>query len=282
MTESTAELTAEEKAALEGLNLDPGTWEDPKQTFRGIVMVSEIGFASEEYRAATEFRPAITEPLPQWNYRIRRLDAQRSELDGSIGEVFYYGGHDLKKFNARANDGQGGLVPLSARYPKEWFISTENKKVFNTIHPPENLIGKIAMWDYYQTKAFGSVTAKRVLVPASILPPDYTYTGEKVTFQAREKEGEAGVEASADGVAQNGTATNGTAMLSIEQAKAILPALLVGQKRDDPASIIAAIPAEARLPEVLSGVATQDLLKEFVEEGTIVIAEDGLIGVGAN
>ena len=267
-------MTEEEKNLFAGINIDPETWEDPKQSFPGEIVTSEFRMASDKYRAETEFRPAITEDLPQWNLVVRRLDAIRQELDGSHGDVIYYGGVDLKRWRATANDGQGGLVPLSSRYPKEWFITTAYKNVFGTVHPPDVLTGKKAQFDYYPTKAFGTVTARRVLVPANVLAPDYEFTGDKHTFIARERDDENPATEGTDVPSTGGS----TDLLSKEEAMALLPPLFVGLKIDAVADLIEAMPKNVRLPELLNAVATGDLVKQLQADGKLTIdADTGII-----
>jgi hypothetical protein len=272
-----AEATAE-KGLFAGISIDPATWEDPKQTFPGEIITSEFRLATEEYRAETEYRPAITEDLPQWDLRIKRLDAIRVELDGSHSDVIYYGGIDMVRYNARTNDGRGGLVPISSRYPKEWDITNAHKKLFGTVQPPEVLIGKLAMFDFFQTRAYGTVTAKRVLLPASVLPPDWTFDGEKIVFTARERDEDAPVDSGAGAPSTDGSAS----LLPEVEALALIPAAINGQKATDVAGIIAAIPQNARLPNVVNGIATQELLEELKTQGKIAINGDGVIeAVGA-
>ena len=254
-----------------GINIDPASWEDPKQSFPGEIVTSEFRMASDKYREATQFRPAITEPLPQWNLIVKRLDATRQKLDASYGDVIYYGGVDMKRFSARANDGKGGLVPLSSGYPKEWEITNCYKKTFGTVQPPTVLVGKKAMFDFYATRSYGSVSARRILLPASILPPDYAFVGEKVVFIERERE---------DGdKAEAVTSPNGaTDLLSEADAMELIPSLLVGQRADDIAALIEVLPQNARLPNILTAVATGDLLKQLEAEGKLTIDATGLIG----
>jgi hypothetical protein len=265
-----AEATAD---VFSGISIDPATWEDPKQTFPGEIITSEFRLATEEYRAETEYRPAIAEDLPQWDLRIKRLDAVRVELDGSHADVVYYGGIDMVRHNARVNEGRGGLVPISSRYPKEWEITNAHKKVFGTVQPPAVLVGKLAMFDFYQTKAYGTVTAKRVLLPVSVLPPDWTFDGERIVFTARERDEDAPVD-SGEGAPSAGGSVN---LLPETEALALIPAAINGQKKDDVAGVIAAIPQHARLPNIVNGVATQELFKELEAAGEITINGDGVI-----
>ncbi len=262
---------AEATDPFAGVNIDPATWEDPKQSFPGEIVITEFRMASDKYRAKTEFRPAITEELPQWDLRVKRLDATRQMLDGSYEDSFYYGGFDLKKWNVRVNDGAGGLVPLSSRYPKEWFITTAYKNVFGTVHPPTVLLGKKAMFDFYPAKAFGTVTARRVLVPASILAPDFEFTGEKVIFKEREKEDGDATEGTDAAVSSNGAVE----LLSHEAAMELIPALVVGLKAGDVAGIIEKLPQNLRLPEILTEIATQDLWARF--DGKLTVNTEGVL-----
>src|SRR3989304_44466 len=112
-----------------GVSIEPGTWVEPKQTFPGIVVVSRYRLASDEYKKATQFRPAIADPLPQWEFRVERLDARLLLPDGSQAPAIRYGGVDLRKWSNR----EQALVPISSAYAKEWFIVNESRKVFGKL-----------------------------------------------------------------------------------------------------------------------------------------------------
>lgn len=278
MTDEQTEEQKNIRDILGDFSLDPATWEDPKETFPGEITASSFRLASEEYRVKTQFRPAITEELPQWDLRVKRLDAVRTELDGSQSDVYYYGGVDLKVFNPKANNGAGGLAPLSSRNQKSWSIINAHKQVFGTIQPPESLVGKIATFDFFRTKAYGTVTARRVLLPTAVLPPDFTFVGDKITFIARERDDDPATEGG-DAVPEGGTA----GLLGIDEAMGLIPNAIAGQNTNDVAGVIGAIPQNARLPDIVNRVATQDLQKDLAASGAIVIDESsGVISVGPN
>ena len=164
---------------------------------------------------------------------------------------------------------------MSSRYPKEWFITNAYKDVVGTVHPPDVLAGKKAQFDYYPTKAFGTVTARRILVPATVLAPDFEFTGEKHIFIAREREDENPATEGTDIPATGGS----TDLLSDADAMALLPGLFVGQKSDDVAGLIAVMPQNTRRPEILNAVATGDLVKPLQADGKLTIdTVTGVIG----
>ncbi|KKN72478.1 hypothetical protein LCGC14_0409820 [marine sediment metagenome] len=265
-----------------GISIDPATWEDPKETFPGEIIISEFRLADERYRKESLYRPEITEDLPQWNVQVKRLDAIRHELDGAQTDVLYGSGPfdaiDMKKFNVHVNDGRGGLVPISSRYPKEWRVTNAYKNVFGTVQPTSVLVGKKAMFDYYQKLAVGTITISRVLEPVSVLPPEFAFDGEKVVFQARARQEDVPADGSTEGVPPS--SEGAVTLLDEQTAIDLLPNLLAGQKVDDVAGIIAALPQNVRLPVVLNGIATQELLKELQGQGAITIdAKSGVMGI---
>jgi len=252
-----------------GVSVDPATWVDPKETFPGIIEVSRKRWASDEYKKETEFRPAITDPLPQWDIRVRRLDAELVLPDGSKVPAIRYGGIDLKKYSAR----EQALVPISSRFPKEYWIANEWKRVFGKIEPTETLEGKYAMFDFYPSKSFGgSMPARNVLVPVSVLPPDYQYTGEVRLITVRER-------AETEGATEATTPSATEPELSADEAQTALLPYLVGKNRNDPASIITSLPPELRLAGILTSLATGDLIKDLQAAGTIEVATDGTISL---
>ncbi len=186
-----------------GVSIDPATWEDPKETFPGIVEVSTKRWASEKYLESKTFWEGfnpIGARLPQWDLRVRRLDALFVLPDGEQVPAFRYGGVDLKKWSNRERK----FADLSSRYHKEWYIVSEWKRIFGRVEPPETLVGRMAMFDFYRSKSFpgSSMPSTNVLVPSSLLPPTYTFTGEVRLIQvpAREAEGtEAATESEGDG-----------------------------------------------------------------------------------
>lgn len=271
MTEFTSEeLEGISKEIAAGVSIDPATWEDPKQTFPGVVEVSHYRYASDEYRAATQFRSAIPDPLPQWDLRVRRLDAVLLLPDGSQVAAFRYGGIDLKKWVEREHR----LVLVSSRFPKEWFIASEWKRVFGQVSPPENLVGRKAIFDFYPTKGFGgSMPARNVLVPVQVLPPDYEFTGETQIIPVREKGDDGSTPATVSVAPSDEDASaSGTVPASFD-----LVAFLTGKNRNDPATIISSLPVDLRQPGIVSGLATGSLIDALSKDGQISIADDGTI-----
>lgn len=254
--------------ALGNITIDPATWVEPKETFPGKVTESTYRLASEEYKAATEFRPAITDALPQWSVRVERLDLIARRPDGSQSPWVYYGGIDLKRWSNR----EKRIVPVNSRFPKEWFTISAWKAIFGTIHPPEQLVGKFAMFDWYETKSFGSVLAKRVLVPSLLLPPDYLYPEEpRIVDIRREEETEEQPEVS----------TNGPTPVGVTQDQALeilATTYLPGRNANDRGGLISQLPAELQgNPVVIGGLADGTLVKKFQEQGRITVDETGVI-----
>lgn len=271
MTEAEATaLTAEQEAALAGVNIDPATWEEPKITFPGVVIVSTYVLAQENYVKENKFRRAITEPWPQWDFRVERLDAIRVETDGSQGPSIFYGGIDLRKYNQEAD----ALVPISSRNGKEFFVTNEHKKVFGTTHPPEVLIGRKAMFEYYQVKTINGWPYNKVLVPTEVLAPDYEFTGEKRLIKAREKtEDDGGNNVGSEDAIQSTVET-----LSEEEAIVAVVQALDGLDTNDSSAIgtlIADLPGEVRVGAVVSKLATGQFVTEQLEAGTLTKDANG-------
>ena len=215
-----------------GVSIEPGTWAEPKQTFPGIVVISRYRLASDDYKKATQFRPAIADPLPQWEFRVERLDARLLLPDGSQAPAGRYGGVDLKKWSNREN----ALVAISSAYAKEWFIVSESKRVFGKLEPPDALVGKKAMFDFYPTKTFGgSIPSRNVLVPTELLPPDYEFKGEIQIIQVRARDGE-------EGGAEVAETTASVAQAATEPSDSEVLPYFAGKNAKDPAAIITALP----------------------------------------
>jgi len=261
-----------EEFDFSSVSIDPATWEEPKQTFPGLVVESQYRLADENYKKATQFRPAITEPLPQWSCRVKRLDAILELPDGSRADAIRYGGIDLKRWSRE----ESRLVNISARYPKEFEISSEWKRVFGQTQPPEILQGRMAMFDFYPSKMYagGRFAASNVLLPVSVLPPDYQYTGEVRVIKVPEKP--------TDGAAGDGAPVPGPASgpaLSEDQALDVLVAnVLPGQRANQVAAIIGSLPPELRsFNSIMEGLASGRLIPRLQSEGRITVATDGTI-----
>ena len=276
MTEATSDIDI---AKQFGITIDPATWEDPKQTFPGIVVESNYQLASDKYRAATKFRPAIEEDLPQWHVKVQRLDARLVLPDGEQIDAYRYGGIDLKKYVSQ-RDGGGMMVNISSRFRKEWFIVSEWKRVFAQTQPPEILIGRKAMFDFYPSKAFGGpMPATNVLVPVSILLPDYEFDGEiqLITVRARD---DAAAGPTLDADAEDVPGDGPTPTLSREDAlERIITEVLPGKNVKNAAAIIMALPKELNIPVLLSELATGKLFETLTAAGRIEVAPDGTISV---
>ena len=265
-------LTSEEF----GVSIDPATWTDPKQTFPGTIEVSTYRWASDDYRKATEFRPAITDPVPQWDVRVRRLDAKLVLPDGQQADAIRYGGIDLKKWS----NADEALVKISSRFAKEWFIVNQWKSVFGKIEPPDLLVGRKAMFDFFPSKGFGGpIPARNVLVPVTVLPPEYEYTGDVRLIVVRER-AEAGAEAAGTPEGQAAEAPGGAASLVLDDEEAknrLVNEFLPGQNRNRLADIIQVLPPELRGQRILGELATGALIDELVAAGRIQVAPDGTI-----
>ena len=264
--QGTIERDPEIVKALGGITIDPATWQEPKETFPGEIVESTYRLAPPEYRAATEFRPAIEENIPQWDLRVKRLDAIGVRPDGEQVELIRYGGIDLKKWS----NAEKAVVPVSSRFPKEHNIIAEWKRVFGTLEPPERLRGVKAMFDYYETKSYGRVLAKRVLLPVAILTPDYKLAGEVriINLKAREEE------------AQGGGETVAVPLDSLSETDALTvlaSQYLPGKNVNNTGELVNGLPQNLRLGAIVAGLATGKLIQSFKEQGLITVDEAGLI-----
>ena len=261
-----------------GFSLDSPI-EDPKISFPGLIVVSEYRLASERFKEATDFRPQITGEIPQWDIAVKRLDAIRQGLDGSQRDALYpYGPSDLravslKKWSAR----EQALVRFTSRHPREHLMVTEFKRLFGTIEPPEGLVGKLAMFDFWPEKRAGRVSVRNVLTPTSILPPDYKYVGEITTLLDREWNTE---EQAVNGGVDPVEPTTRAALTEAEALSRLLSnGVLQGKKKDDIPGIIAAMPAELRIPPIMTPLALGQLIPKLEKDGLIEITAEDTINV---
>lgn len=262
--------------AGEGLP-DPATWEDPKESFPGIVEVSDIIPCSEEYlekfcsvrdiTGATREK-ILAESFPRWDLRIKRLDCVLQLPAGDQVPAMRYGGFDLRKWNRE----QAALIRLNSRHAKEHMVRTAYQKVFGAIQPPSVLVGKKFMFDYYGTKNIRNFPYTNVVVPTTVLPPEYEYEQEvRVIIVTRDQDA-GGTEEAAD----NGTGTE--EKLSETAALDIVAAAIVGQKaKGDPAGLIGAVPDNAKLGTIVTGLADGSLVDTLVKGGKVAVGDDGVI-----
>jgi hypothetical protein len=262
-------MSEEEIAPPSGFSIDPSTWVEPKQTFPGKIIVSAMRWSDEKYNQATEFRPALPRPVAQWDVRVQCLDRMYLLPDGSQAEVIRYGGIDLQKWSARDE----AIVPIHAGFQKETLITGEWKRVFGTTEPPEILVGKFAEFEFYPAKrgARGRIMTN-VLIPTAVLPPDFTFAGDVELIQVtREQQESRGTDAEAT------TEASTTPEAPAEEVAEQLVNFLVGQKADNAAAIIGALPDTLRTQSVLGGIASGDLLKELVDQKRITVGSDQVI-----
>ncbi len=288
------EVKTDEIEGPQGFSIDPESWVEPKESFPGQVLVSAYRWSDPKYldgvvgrivkdSAGTEqakspeqvlemlaaVNPQHIPQIPQWDLRVKRLDTQLQLPDGSQADAIRYGGYDLVKWSNR----DGSWVQINLNYGKEAFIGGQWKKIAGTTEPPSVLEEKFFNFDFYPNKRFGgSMPAKRVLVPTSVLPPNFTFTGEVNTIVVPDR---------GDGATAESTesATPGTATLTGEAADAALCAFLIANSCDtsNSAGILTELPAELRSPDVLGGIASGEVVKRLESEGKIAIAADGKV-----
>lgn len=279
-----------------GFSIDPESWVEPKESFPGKVLVSAYRWSDPKYldgvvgrivkdSAGTEqakspeqvlemlagLNPQHVPQIPQWDLRVKRLDTILQLADGSQADAVRYGGYDLVKWSNR----DGSWVQINLNYGKEQFIGSSWKKIAGTTEPPSVLQDKFFNFDFYPNKRFGgSMPAKRVLVPTSILPPNFTFTGEVNTIVVPDR-GDA-AEAAAESTQ---SAAPGTATLTGDEADVALAAFLIANQADtgNSAGILTELPAELRHPDVLGGIANGLIVKRLESEGKIAIAADGKV-----
>ena len=277
-----------------GFTIDPESWVEPKESFPGKVLVSAYRWSDPKYldgvvgrivkdSAGTEqakspeqvleqlaaVNPQHVPQIPQWDLRVKRLDTILQLPDGSAADAIRYGGYDLVKWSNR----DGSWVQINLNYGKEAFIGGQWKKIAGTTEPPSVLEEKFFNFEWYPNKRFGgSMPAKRVLVPTSVLPPNFTFDGEVNTIVVPDR-GDS-VEAESTQVAATGTAT-----LSGDEADVALAAFLIANQCDtsNSAGILTELPAELRGPDVLGGIASGEIVKRLESEGKIAIAADSTV-----
>lgn len=262
--------------AGEGLP-DPAKWEDPKESFPGIVEVSEITPVSTDYlekfcsvREITgDAREKIlANSFPRWDLRIKRLDCELQLPDGSRVAANRYGGFDLRKWDSK----KGTLVHLNSRHAKELEVRTAWQKIVGALEPPSILVGKMFMFDFYGTKNIRNWPYNNVIIPTTVLPPDFVFEGERRVIVVTRSEDD---EASDNGIPAD--AVGAVEMLSEQAATDAVALAIVGQKAKDPAGLIGALPDNAKLGSLVTGLAAGTLVPMLVEAGKVAVDGDGVI-----
>ena len=257
-------------------SIDPRGWIEPKETFPGVVIVSEYRECDPKYMEPNQFRTvALPRAVWQWDLRVERLDAVYQLPDGSQAAVVRYGGYDLERWNNRT----GEIEAVNLRSNKEQQIGNAWVSLYGTVEPPETLLGKKAMFEFYPSKRVSkNNVAKNILLPISVLPPDWTFTGEKQVFVVSRDAAKTGAtpDAARDGASAAPIPTAVSA-LTEEEAFARLPSVLNGLNRTDVAGIINKLPAEMRHGSILNGIISGDVFTRLQADGTIQVGSDGAI-----
>jgi hypothetical protein len=268
MTEGKEEVT------FAGVSLDTSDWVDPSIKFPGEIVTSEFREGSDEYREAyCRVRnidlSELTEPIPQWQIEVKRLDAIAVNPDGSEEPSIFYATIDLKKWSNETKS----LVPLSSRNQKEHFIVSRWTEVFMQLQPPSRLVGLKGNFEFWPTKAFGSFVSKRVLVPTGALDESFQFTGEvrRIPRRPREDEGSAGTtDAAATAAPSNGAV--------LAPSAAVLAAIAGLAEDADQAALLQAIPAKELDAPIVEAVTSGSFISSLIESGTVKV-EDGKIVV---
>lgn len=284
---------------IAGVSIDPSTWVEPKVEFPGKVIVSDYRWANQKYldmvierimrdskytleqvlASLAQATPGNHPNIPQWNCQVERLDAAFQLPDGSNAPATRFGGIDMVQWNNR----EKRFMAVVAGGGKAPYITGEWKRVFGTIDPPSVLVGRLAEFDFYPSKRFGGPQpAKNVLVPTKVLPPDYVFTGEKqiIVVTREQAEGQASGDAPLAGAPDAGQPSSA---LRYEDALTQLVPLLDGKDGRPAAAgaLIGALPQHLRQSEIVSGLATGELITKLVAEGKISLNADGIIAIGA-
>lgn len=270
-----AEETKPDEVTFAGVSLNTSDWVDPSIKFPGEVVVSEFREGSPEYREAyARVRnidlSELTEPIPQWQIQVRRLDAISVLPDQSEEPSIFFATIDLKKWD---NDSRS-LVPLSSRNQKEHFIVSRWTDVFTQLQPPSRLVGLKGNFEFWPTKSFGgSFVAKRILVPVSALDASYQYTGEirRINRKPRDEDATSTTQdAQGEGAAPNGAV--------LAPSAAVLAAIAGLAEDADQAALIQAIPADALTPDVVTAITSGSFVSSLVDSGAVKV-EDGKLVV---
>ena len=251
---------------------DPRGWIEPKETFPGKVIASAYRLCDEKYMEPNQFR---TQRLPrqiwQWDLRIERLDAVYQLPDGSQVPVVRYGGYDLERFNTRT----GEIEPTNLRANKEVLIGGAWVACFGSIEPPEQLVGRMAEFEFYPSKKLQRNVAKNVLLPLRALTPDYTFVGDKQVFVVtREAQDARGQES---GQAAGVPTQQASTILSAEAALAQVPSLLHGKNRNNLSELISSLPNDVRRGDIVDGIISGKLIEQLAQDGLITIGADGAL-----
>jgi hypothetical protein len=252
--------------------INPTGWAEPFETWPAEVVVSEFRLCTDEYMAARTFRPALPRAIWQWALQVKRLDERFQLLDGSAADMTKWGGYDLERLNTRATPPIIETINLQSN--KEALISNAWIRCFSTIEPPETLIGKKAMFEFYPSKRTGRNVAKNILLPVTALAPDYVFPGE-ITVRVQRAPTEGSTD-HANGVAE---VPASTMTFDYETALVALVPFLDGVNSGNLASIVPSLPANVRTGQILQGLVDGSIVTQLQNSGVISVTADGTISV---
>lgn len=169
--------------------LDPNAWKEPFELIPVKIVKAAFRWSSADYNAATKFRPAFPRPIQQFVLDLERYDAQIALLDGSVVPAIIHAGVDLEGFNREQTEIRG---LMQGRGKAQLVISSWVDKAGSLVPDPSRIEGQNWMIKRYAQKKLGGSGentryAQNVVVPDSILAPDYVYTGKVQTFQQKRK-----------------------------------------------------------------------------------------------
>ena len=244
----------------------------PSEVFPGEVIVSEIRYCDEKYMAETNFRPAFPRPITQWDLRIKAYDKVIQLPDGQRVDAIRYGGYDLEQmrqtYEGGQPTGQWELVPVNIRSNKAALISGTWETVVGNIQPVTKLLGLKAMFEFFPQKRVGRRTASNILLPVTVLSPDYVYTGDVQVIIKRAPEGEE----ISEGVRTSASSINSALT---EEVLVQLPALLAGVDSTQSGALVAAIPPNLRSGELINGLLDGSLIETLIKNGALTKTADG-------
>jgi hypothetical protein len=255
--------------------LDPNTWEEPKELIPVEVVVSEYRICDPKYMAATTFRNPLPRPIWQWDFQMKRLDAEYALLDGSRAPVTVFAGVDLEKLQkdgtlqkiakTRSKEqymvgawtkhcGAAAVIPSvdTGRKYDEKYGAMAGKPILQS-----SLVGMKFLIARYREKDItgNGFFAKNVVEPVETLPPTYTYTGDVHVFQQKRQD-----EVS-DGAVASAAAAGfaGSPSISKEDAATLIGEFVNANNLDitNGGAVLGAegFPSEARIEPFISAIA---------------------------
>lgn len=242
--------------------LDPSKWTEPTEQFFGKVVTCKLGTTDDakdkEGRTFTELR-GLPRAIRTWHVVIERLDAVYDLEDGRTAPVHVYMTIDLERYV----DGKFIPATINKGNNKATFTVTKWSDAGLRLAPkPEANEGKLCEFERLRSKMFGTMAAKDITYPLTILPENFEFKGDVRHFKPKA--------VSLDDAAANVEAESQAAGAVAPYDEDELVALLVGVAADDVAAL-----TQSKAYEYVTGDAKVKLIDGDLQKG--LIAADKLV-----